>query len=671
VSLLEINGLEVLVGEGERTVAAVAGVDLRLESGEVLGLVGESGAGKTMLGRAVAALLPAGARTAGELLFDGRDVLRMTRAELRRHRGAGAALCFQHPRSALSPVRHAGDQVADRLEVHRRPGAEKWTPLSLFQAMDIHDPARRLKAYPHELSGGMAQRVMISLALACSPRLLVADEPTTGLDVTLTRSILALLRRVAVDRNRAVLVISHDLAAIAEVCDRIAVMYAGILVEEGPTAELLRRPAHPYTIALLEAAPDVSGLPTHAIGGSMPSLAAPPDSCPFAPRCPIAREACVATRPPLAEVGPGRAACLFGESVMNGSVPVVLGGTGARTLATAATSAPKQDEPLLRVRDVEVVYSSRFGRSGRRALSGVSLDFRRGETLGIVGESGCGKSTLARVVLGLVRPTAGSVQFGGVELASLSGRELRQLRRRVQMVFQDPVGALNPRRSVEETLRDSLRLLDLPPHELSIRIDEALAKVGLERALRPRRRDELSGGQAQRVGIARALALDPDFVVFDEPTSALDVTVQAQILELIESLMAARDRSYVFISHDLATVRSVADRVAVLYLGKVVEQGPVERVFELPLHPYTRALLSSAPSLRGTRPATVVQLRQEFEEADVKIGCPLAPRCPFAQDRCVVEQQELAEWRPGHAAACWRIPELQPSASVTAVGRAE
>jgi peptide/nickel transport system ATP-binding protein len=672
MSLLEIKGLEVVVGEGEGSVAAVAGVDLRLESGEVLGLVGESGAGKTMLGRAVTGLLPQGAHTAGELDFDGRDVLRMTQSELHRHRGRGAALCFQHPRSALSPVRHAGGQVADRLAVHSRPGTDAWTPLALFRAVDIRDPQRRLHAYAHELSGGMVQRVMISLALACAPKLLVADEPTTGLDVTLTRSILTLLRRAAVEHDRAVLIISHDLAAIAEVCDRIAVMYAGTLVEEGPTSQLLKRSAHPYTIALLEAAPDVSGLPTHAISGSMPALAEAPDYCPFAPRCPISREVCVASRPPLLEVGAGRrSACFFAPGVLDGTEAAVPGAGKPAGRLTGAASADAIDEepPLLRIQDVEVVYRARFGHGGHRALRGVSLEVRRGETLGVVGESGCGKSTLARVVLGLVRPAAGSVEVGGLALSNLHGRALRGLRRRVQMVFQDPVDTMNPRRSVEETLRDSLRLLDLPKAEISLRIDDALARVGLERALRPRRRHELSGGQAQRVGIARALVLDPEIVVFDEPTSALDVTVQAQILELIESLMADNRRSYVFISHDLATVRSVADRVVVLYLGKVVETGPVEQVFRAPLHPYTRALLSSAPSLRGTRPASPVHLGQDLDETDVDAGCPLAPRCPFALERCVADLQELTEWRIGQAAACWRVPDLEAE-PVAAVGGA-
>jgi peptide/nickel transport system ATP-binding protein len=401
MSLLEIKGLEVVVGEGEGSVAAVAGVDLRLESGEVLGLVGESGAGKTMLGRAVTGLLPQGAHTAGELDFDGRDVLRMTQSELHRHRGRGAALCFQHPRSALGPVRHAGGQVADRLAVHSRPGTDAWTPLALFRAVDIRDPQRRLHAYAHELSGGMVQRVMISLALACAPKLLVADEPTTGLDVTLTRSILTLLRRAAVEHDRAVLIISHDLAAIAEVCDRIAVMYAGTLVEEGPTSQLLKRSAHPYTIALLEAAPDVSGLPTRAISGSMPALAEAPDYCPFAPRCPISREVCVASRPPLLEVGAGRrSACFFAPGVLDGTEAAVPGaGKPAGRLTGAAFADTIEKEPPLLL-----LPPGRPPRPARRVARGASRrDSRRRRRKRVRQEHARARRPRARAARGRLR----------------------------------------------------------------------------------------------------------------------------------------------------------------------------------------------------------------------------------------------------------------------------
>jgi oligopeptide/dipeptide ABC transporter ATP-binding protein len=653
VPLLELRDLSVRIGSGERAVAAVSNVDLELDPGEVVGLVGESGAGKTMVARAVTGMLPTTAVASGELLFAGRDVLRMREPEMRRHRGEGAALCFQHPRSALSPVRTAGDQVGDRLRVH---GGETWTPLDLFRAVGIRNPDQRLGAYPHELSGGMAQRVMISLALACSPRLLVADEPTTGLDVTLARNILALLRRAATEEERGVLIISHDLAAIAEVCDRIAVMYAGTLAEQGPTAEVLRAPGHPYTVALLDAAPDISGVPIHTVPGAMPALADAPESCPFAPRCPRAEGVCVVERPRLVPVAEDQsAACHFAVEVKGRGLAAA-----ARESASApAAAAPANGARLLELENVEVVYRSRFTRRGHRALRGVSLTLDRGETVGIVGESGCGKSTLARVALGLVEPSSGAVRLNGVELSGFSGRALRRERRRMQMVFQDPFDTLNPRRTVEQTLADSLRLLRLGQRETDTRIDEALERVGLDRGLRTRRRHELSGGQAQRVGIARALVPDPELVVFDEPTSALDVTVQAQILELIQSLTSDRGRGHVFISHDLAIVRSICDRVAVLYLGKIVEAGRTERVFERPLHPYTRALLASAPSLKGTRIGAPVQLRDELEDTDTALGCPLAPRCPFALERCVAETQTLTAYEHGHVAACWRVPDIE------------
>jgi peptide/nickel transport system ATP-binding protein len=312
----------------------------------------------------------------------------------------------------------------------------------------------------------------------------------------------------------------------------------------------------------------------------------------------------------------------------------------------------------LSVDDLEVTFKAQFGRGGFKALRGVSLIARPGETVGIVGESGSGKSTLARVILGLVQPSGGSVRIGGTEVASLSRRDLRALRARVQMVFQDPIDTLNPRRTIEATLKDSLRLLDVSPREMDQRIDWALERVGLDRSLRRRRRQEISGGQAQRVGIARALVPDPEIVVFDEPTSALDATVQAQILALIESLMNERDRTYLFISHDLATIRSVADTVAVLYLGRIVETGSVDDVFASPLHPYTQGLLSSVASLGDRAKTRRVELQHELELSDVVNGCPLAPRCPFALDRCREEYQELTEYAPGHSAACWRVPEL-------------
>jgi oligopeptide/dipeptide ABC transporter ATP-binding protein len=607
-----------------------------------------------MLGRAIAGLLPESAIAQGELLVADRDVLQMSAAHLQEHRGKRVAICFQNPRTTLNPVRRVGDQVEDRLHIH--DSRHRWSARALFEAVGIREPERRLRAFPHELSGGMAQRVMISLALACSPSVMIADEPTTGLDVTLARGVLRLFRSIAEEQQTAIVLISHDLPAIAEICDRVAVLYAGCLAEVGPTRTVINSPTHPYTAALLEAAPDVSGKATRTLSGIMPSLAQPPAACPFAPRCPLRQEACVETRPPLVGLTEGHlSACLFASQHKAEGTNL----TQALPASVRTHSLEdRHDDVALLVDNLEVTFRAQFGRGGFKALRGVSLQARRGETLGIVGESGSGKSTLARVVLGLIQPSAGSVRIGGTELASLSRRDLRALRTRVQMVFQDPIDTLNPRRTVEATLKDSLRLLDLSSGEIDRRIDWALERVGLDRTLRSRRRNEISGGQAQRVGIARALVPDPEIVVFDEPTSALDATVQAQILALIESLMNERDRTYLFISHDLATIRTVADTVAVLYLGKILETGSVEDVFERPMHPYTQGLLSSVTSLHGASTARHIELRHELELSDVTSGCPLAPRCPFALEPCRTDPQELVEYEAGHRAACWRIPEV-------------
>jgi len=657
MALLEIRDLFVELGTGPVRVAAVNGVRLELERGEVLGVVGESGAGKTMVARSVAGILPAHARTAGQVLFDGRDVLGMSKNELDQHRGSGAAMCFQQPRRALNPVRRVGLQLKDRLANRGTPERElDVEALGLFNKVGIQNPADRLQAFPHELSGGMAQRVMISLALGCTPQLLVADEPTTGLDVTLTRSILSLLRKAATEQQRAVLIISHDLAAIAEVCDRICVMYAGTVVETGPMQTVLSQPAHPYTVSLLAAAPDISGRPIQAIRGGMPTLHERPASCPFVPRCAHARERCGDELPVLAPAGAQKVACFF-------PVLQVRAANGTAVSDPRVSSAARQGgdgaPSFVVAKQLEVVFGARFTHGGFKALHGVDLTVRPGETLGVVGESGCGKTTLGRTLVGLLKPTAGSIRIGEVDITTLQGSELRRYRRHMQMVFQDPIEALNPRRTVEQTLRDSMALLELSPREANQRVLDALVEVGLDPVLRNRRRNELSGGQAQRVGIARALVVDPDLLVFDEPTSALDVTVQAQILELIESLRERRDRSYVFISHDLAIVSSTCDSIVVLYLGRVVEQGPIGRVFARPLHPYTRALLSSAPSLDATREVARIELKQDLETSTLGLGCPLSRRCPFALARCVEEEQILVEHDAGHKAACWRAAELE------------
>ncbi|MDG4831005.1 dipeptide ABC transporter ATP-binding protein [Solwaraspora sp. WMMD1047] len=726
--LLAIEDLSVVIDRPGRRVAALSGVDLRVDAGEVVGLVGESGGGKSMVARSIVGLLPAGSHATGRVLFaadspaphpgtggeparrsaaDGTttsrrpptqpmageppsgewpsggpasggqpspmpgmaDVLRMDAAALRAHRGHGAAICFQNPRGALSPTRTVGRQLTDRLITHQSmsPRRARESARELFEAVGIRNPGRRLDAYPHELSGGMAQRVMISLATGCGPGLLIADEPTTGLDVTLAREILRQFRHAADADRRGVLLISHDLASIAEICDRVVVLYAGTVVESGPTARVLREPAHPYTRALLASVPDVDGRPVTATAGAMPLLREPPDACPFAPRCPHATAECTTARPPTvpaptaAGTGAGTwtVACVLPQTGPPVPSPTMPGPAAPPDLtALPATAAdPGTTRTVLEIDDAHVVYRSRFGRGGHRALRGVSLRVAAGETLGVVGESGCGKSTLARLILGLVPAERGTVTVGGARMGELRGRELRRLRSRAQLVFQDPVGSLSPRRTVADAIAEPLRALGVPAAERADRVGAVLDRMELDRSILTRRPHELSGGQAQRVGIARALVGEPDLIVFDEPTSALDVTVQAQILRVIGEVAADRSRGSVFISHDLATVRGFADRVVVLYLGRIVEEGPVDEVFARPRHPYTRALLSSAPSLGAGFAGRRVELVKDLEEADAAAGCPLAARCPFVTDRCRTEEQHLRPY-DGSRAACWRSPEI-------------
>ncbi|WP_440105960.1 dipeptide ABC transporter ATP-binding protein [Streptosporangium sp. H16] len=695
MTLLSIEDLSVVIHRPGRRVAALSGVNLSVEPGEVVGLVGESGGGKSMVARSIVGLLPGGSRTAGRILFDGADVLTMGAAELESFRGHGAAICFQNPRGALSPTRTVGRQLVDRLVTHRdlAPAPAREAAAELFESVGIRSPRRRLDAYPHELSGGMAQRVMISLATGCAPGLLIADEPTTGLDVTLTREILNRFRLAANAERRGVLLISHDLASIAEVCDRVVVLYAGTVVESGPGPQVLDEPAHPYTRALLRSVPDIDGRPVTATPGAMPLPVEAPSSCPFAPRCAHATELCrtelplaedlasdwsvacfhprsgpltepdgtpppvdAPPRPSLAETAP-----VFPETApVDAEPPGRAGAPPVRTVVpprARAGSGAGTGAEVLRVEDAHVLYRARFGGGGHHALRGVGLHVAAGETLGIVGESGCGKSTLARLMLGLVRPSRGRVEVAGRVLSELRGRELRRLRTRVQLVFQDPVGSLSPRRTVADAIGEPLRAAGVPASERASRVARVLERMELDPSILGRRPHELSGGQAQRVGIARALVGDPDLIVFDEPTSALDVTVQAQILKVIAEVSGDRSRGTVFISHDLATVRGFCDRVAVLYLGRIVEEGPVEEVFGNPLHPYTRALLAGAPSLGAGYGGPRVELTRDLEEADAAAGCALAPRCPFATGECREQEQEL---RPYDASlvACRRAAEI-------------
>ncbi|MCO8274058.1 dipeptide ABC transporter ATP-binding protein [Actinoplanes sp. TRM 88003] len=652
--MLQIEDLSVVIHRPGRQVAALSNVSFSVAPGEVVGLVGESGGGKSMVARAIVGMLPSGSHATGRVGFDGDDVLRMDAAALAHHRGRGAAMCFQNPRGALSPTRTVGRQLIDRLVTHQDMDGKRAAESAkeLFAAVGIRNPSRRLEAYPHELSGGMAQRVMISLATGCAPGLLIADEPTTGLDVTLTREILRQFRHAADTDGRGVLLISHDLASIAEVCDRVVVLYAGTVVETGPAAQVLRHPAHPYTRALLRSVPDVSGGRAVATAGGMPLMTAAPHNCPFAPRCAHATDVCRETRPETKALSSGWSLACFHpqeEPLFADTVPSNHAESSGHAEPGRSAEAGRV---VLRVQDAHVVYRSRFGSGGHHALRGVSLEIKAGETLGVVGESGCGKSTLAKLIMGLVEPSEGSVEVAGKSVRKQSRVE----RTRAQMVFQDPIGSLSPRRTVADSIAEPLRAAKVSTAERTKKTEAALQRMELDSSILTRMPHELSGGQAQRIGIARALVGQPDLIVFDEPTSALDVTVQAQILDVIADVAADAGHGSVFISHDLATVRGFADRVVVLYLGRVVEEGPVDEVFDNPQHPYTRALLGSAPRLGETRTADV-ELVKDLDEADAATGCALAARCPFVTDTCRSQEQTLQPYGESRA-ACWRIPEL-------------
>ena len=653
--LLEMRGVHLSLPLRDGAVAALNDVALTVGAGEVLGLVGESGGGKSMLARAIAGLLPEGASLSGAIDVDGRDIIESTEEDMALHRGRGAAICFQNPRSALSPTRRVGQQLVDRLVRWQGMTSDAAWPAARarFAEVGIREPERRLRAFPHELSGGMCQRVMIALALACKPRIVLADEPTTGLDPTLTRDILALFRDAAERERCGVIIISHDIASIAGVCDRIAVLYAGTLVEEGPARALVGAPQHPYTHSLVAAVPDIDGRRPVPLPGTMPRLGAPPAACPFAARCVLVEDRCRNELPAFATGADGRAVRCFRAGEVESSVEAQ---STARRETPGASGAA-----IVELVDVEVRYASQFGRRGPRALRGVSLSLAPRETLGVVGESGCGKSTLARVVMGLVPPTAGRAVVGGVDYREASRGDVRRLRRDIQMVFQDPVDSLNPRMTVEQNVRDPLRNSREQLSDLDERIDRVLRQVGLGSEFRRLRPHRLSGGQAQRVAIARALVVEPRVIVFDEPTSALDVTVQAQILDLLRVLMADGTRSYVFVSHDLATVQGLCDRVAVLYLGRIVEQGPADEVLERPRHPYTRALVNAVPTLSGRRTVVGTGLKRDLDEAWEAEGCALEPRCPYAEAACS-KPQTLRDLISGHQVACWKAEHLSTEA---------
>ncbi|MFP5377297.1 MAG: dipeptide ABC transporter ATP-binding protein [Acidimicrobiia bacterium] len=655
-AVLEVEELRVTFASPAGPLHAVDGIDLAVGAGETVALVGESGCGKTMTALAVLGLVPGGRdrQVTGRVRFRGTDVASLRPRQLRELRGAGISMVFQEPVSSLNPVFTIGDQIAAVIRAHDRQaskGDARDRAVALLDSVGIPDAAGRLDDYPHEWSGGMCQRAVIAMAIANRPRLVIADEPTTALDVTVQARVLQVLRRAQEETGAAILVITHDLGVVAEMADRVVMMYAGRVVEEAPVGELFADPRHPYTRGLLASLPRVDRSERLvSIDGQPPQLHRVPPGCAFHPRCPTAggRERCRAEVPVLAAAGAGgrRSACHFHAELARPGA-----GGGAHPAPEGPSRAVPSGRPILELAGLAVHFPLRSRLLGRRAgtvkaVDGVSLELWPGDTLGLVGESGCGKTTTANAVMRLVDPTSGTIRFGGRDLGALAGRELRRLRRGIQMVFQDPHASLDPKATVATSIAEPLRIHGASRREADGRVHELLAMVGLDRTHAARYPHQFSGGQLQRVGIARALALEPQVLVLDEPVSALDVSIQAQVLNLLAELQDRLGLAYLMISHDLSVVRHVADRVAVMYLGRIVEAGPTAAVYGAPQHPYTQALLDAVPvpdPARRDRPGRIVLAGEVPDPADPPSGCRFRTRCWRAEARCAEEEPALAD----------------------------
>jgi peptide/nickel transport system ATP-binding protein len=604
VSLLEVTDLTVVFPTDAERVNAVRGMDFHVAAGEVVALVGESGSGKSATAMAVVGLLPEYAEVSGSVRLHGDELLGLSDNRMSDIRGKTIGMVFQDPMSALTPVYTVGDQIAEALEVHDRGigrAAARTRAIELLELVGIAQPARRARAFPHELSGGERQRVVIAIAIANDPDLLICDEPTTALDVTVQAQILDVLKTARDVTGAGVLIITHDLGVVAEFADRALVMYAGRAVETADVDVLYRDRQMPYTAGLLGSAPRLDapqGARLVPIPGAPPSLAAVPPGCPFAPRCPLAIDDCRAAEPDLIAVGPGhRAACIRTEHVVGRSAAEIYGVSTEPLAQPPAADAPT----VLRVRDLAKTYALTKGVVFRRqigevrAVDGVSFELQQGRTLGIVGESGSGKSTTLHQVLELTAPQAGSIEVLGADVAKLDRRSRRALRGDLQVVFQDPVASLDPRLPVFDVLAEPLQANGFDKSRTDERVAELLGIVGLRREDASRYPAEFSGGQKQRIGIARALALQPKILALDEPVSALDVSIQAGIINLLLDLQERFGLSYLFVSHDLSVVKHLAHRVVVMYKGKIVEQGDGDQVFADPQHDYTRRLLAAVP----------------------------------------------------------------------------
>ena len=693
--VLEIKDLSTHIQLTRSVVQAVGNIDLQIEAGETLGLVGESGCGKSMTGLSIMGLLPPGGSiVSGSIKLNGSELVGLSDAEMRKIRGNDIAMVFQDPLTSLDPTKTIGYQVAEPVRLHRGASREEAQDRAaeVLSLVGLPRPKERLGDYPHQLSGGLRQRVMIAMALSCEPKLLVADEPTTALDVTIQAQILALLDDLKSRLGMAMLLITHDMGVIAGHADRTEVMYAGRLVETTDTHTLFEHMHHPYTQALLASIPRLSQDSRQRllnIPGLPPDLTQPPEGCRYAARCSRATDKCRANEPPLTgETAAHRFACwhpVDGPLAVASATPenAVSHGSAARQAALGITVTDREtaDEaaaaeaaasgPLLQVDSLVKEFPVTSGAILQRkigavhAVSDVSFSVSAGETFGLVGESGCGKTTIGRMVVALEKPDSGEVRLNGENISALRGSELRTKRRDLQLMFQDPYSSLDPRMRVGAIIKEPLSIQRIGSgREQQKRVEALLDEVGLPRNAMERYPHEFSGGQRQRIGLARALTLNPQVIVADEPVSALDVSIRAQVLNLMKRTQADHGLTLVVISHDLAVVKYMANRIGVMYLGKLVEIGSGEDIYLRAAHHYTAGLLAAIPvpepavaratkggGIKGELPSPI----------NPPSGCRFRTRCPAAQDRCAEERPELRSFGPGHMAAC-HFPLQEPAA---------
>ena len=666
--LLDIRDLHTDIEIRSGVVHALSGVDLHVNPGETLGIVGESGSGKTMTALSLMGLLPQGGSvSSGQIILDGQDLTKLALKEKRKLRGTKVGMIFQDPLTSLNPTMKIGLQVCEPLRVHEKLSKKEALEraVEILKRVGMPRPEVVINNYPHQLSGGMRQRVMIAMALVCKPRILIADEPTTALDVTTQMQILDLIDELRDEYKMGVILITHDLGVVAGHTDRVAVMYAGRIVETAPTKTLFTEPKHRYTSSLMAALPEralAAGTKLFSIPGAPPSLTNLPVGCRFAARCLWATNECRAGYPDLSGDDTHTFSCFH---------PVQEGDESPAALQAKLDTQKNGDEAgaqqaplvsskvLLDVKEASREYESAGSGFFKRdkgvvsAVDRVSITVKKGETYGLVGESGCGKSTMGRLIAGLERPSGGAIELDGRDLATLKGRDAVTIHRDVQMMFQDSYAAMDPRMRIDQILAEPMSIQKTGnARQIAERIMEIIEQVGLTEEILDRYPHEFSGGQLQRIGFARSLTLAPDLIVADEPVSALDVSVQAQVLNLMKDLQAELGLSYLFISHDLAVVQYMADCIGVMYLGRIVEEGPAKEVVENPKHPYTKALIDSipVPDPEFSHDDRAIKLTGEPPSAvNPPEGCRFRPRCPFAGEECKI-QPALTDER--HRVAC-------------------